>query len=99
MILTDTAINYIDGLVQERRNSIANALELRLSCTNSSIYKYIFCWLDDIIQNGRWDLVALKASKPLGHLFGEVGNITWSLKETGLHLTPSKHNADELYRE
>ena len=26
----------IDGLVQERRNSIANALELRLSCTNPS---------------------------------------------------------------
>ena len=24
----------IAGLVQERRNSIANALELRLSCTN-----------------------------------------------------------------
>ena len=28
---------YIDGFVQERRNSIANALELRLSCTNLSI--------------------------------------------------------------
>ena len=28
---------YIGGLVQERRNSIANALELRLSCTNPSI--------------------------------------------------------------
>ena len=28
---------YIDGLVQERRNSIANALELRLSCTNPSM--------------------------------------------------------------
>ena len=27
----------IDGLVQERRNSIANALELRLSCSNPSI--------------------------------------------------------------
>ena len=27
----------IDGLVQERRNSIANALALHLSCTNSSI--------------------------------------------------------------
>ena len=27
----------IDGLVQERCNSIANALELRLSCTNPSI--------------------------------------------------------------
>ena len=29
---------YIVGLVQERRNSIANTLELRLSCTNPSIY-------------------------------------------------------------
>ena len=26
-----------NGLVQERRNSIANALELRLSCTNPSM--------------------------------------------------------------
>ena len=25
---------HIDGLMQDRRNSIANALELRLSCTN-----------------------------------------------------------------
>ena len=29
---------HIDGLVQERRNSIAYALELRLSCTNPSIW-------------------------------------------------------------
>ena len=29
---------YIDGSMQERRNSIANALELRISCTNPSIY-------------------------------------------------------------
>ena len=29
---------YMDELVQERRNSIANALELHLSCTNPSIY-------------------------------------------------------------
>ena len=28
---------YVDGLVQERRNSIANALDLRLSYTNPSI--------------------------------------------------------------
>ena len=28
---------HIDGLVQERRNSIANALEFSLSCTNPSI--------------------------------------------------------------
>ena len=30
-------IFYIDGLMQERRNSIANGVELRLSCTNPSI--------------------------------------------------------------
>ena len=45
---------YIDGSVQERRNSITNALELRLSCTNPSIWcqtnfhviswKYWFNW-------------------------------------------------------
>ena len=32
--------HYIDGVVQERRNSIAGALELRLSCANPSS-----CWL------------------------------------------------------
>ena len=35
-------IQYIDGLVQERRNSIANVLELRLSCTNLLIYDILF---------------------------------------------------------
>ena len=29
-----SALFQMDGLVQERRNSIANALELHLSCTN-----------------------------------------------------------------
>ena len=32
------AIHHIDVLVQERHNSIANKLELSLSCSNSSIY-------------------------------------------------------------
>ena len=31
---------HVDGLMQERHNSIANALELRLSCTNPSIYGF-----------------------------------------------------------
>ena len=31
----------IDGLMQERRNSIANTLELSLSCTNPSAYMYV----------------------------------------------------------
>ena len=30
-------IHHIDGLVQERRNSTANALELQLSCTNPTL--------------------------------------------------------------
>ena len=33
-------IVYFDVLVQERRNSIGNALELRLSCTNPSSWYY-----------------------------------------------------------
>ena len=32
---------YIDGLVQERRNSSALAMELRLSCTNPSICNWL----------------------------------------------------------
>ena len=32
--------HYIDGLVQERRNPIANSLELRLSCTKPSIWTW-----------------------------------------------------------
>ena len=34
--------SHFDGLVQERHNSIANTLELRLSCTNPSILCSIF---------------------------------------------------------
>ena len=34
--LSDKLTGYISGLVQERYNSIADALELRLSCTNPS---------------------------------------------------------------
>ena len=33
-----TALDQIDALVQEGRNSIASAMELRLSCTNLSIW-------------------------------------------------------------
>ena len=33
----DQYLIHVGGLVQERRNSIANALELRLSCTNPSM--------------------------------------------------------------
>ena len=32
---------HIDGLVQERRNSSALAMELRLSCAKASIYEFL----------------------------------------------------------
>ena len=36
---------HVNGLVQERRNSIANALELRLSCTNPLMwYPFLMHW-------------------------------------------------------
>ena len=34
--------SHVDELMQERRNSTANALELRLSCTNPSMYSQVF---------------------------------------------------------
>ena len=41
-LLSLVLIFHIDGLVQERRNSIANALELRLSCPNPSIWNLAY---------------------------------------------------------
>ena len=40
----------IDGLVQERCNSIANALELHLSCTNPLILDLVagYCYADGL---------------------------------------------------
>ena len=44
---------YIDGLVQERHKSIANALELYLSCTNPSIW--LLSTSEATLQNmGKW---------------------------------------------
>ena len=37
LFMSMSSLHYIDGLVQERRNSSALAMELRLSCTNPSI--------------------------------------------------------------
>ena len=45
----------IDGLVQERRNSIANAMELRLSCTNPLKCKHLFTGQAmSALLSGRW---------------------------------------------
>ena len=40
---------YIDGLLQEKRNSSALAMELRLSCTKPSIHRYHALLYDGMI--------------------------------------------------
>ena len=45
MGILGSLLKHIDDLVQERRNSIANAMELRLSCTNPLI-----CWPELLIN-------------------------------------------------
>ena len=46
-----------EGLVQERRNSIANALELRLSCTNSSNGTFLKRPLVRVVLYKKWYLI------------------------------------------
>ena len=43
-----TLRHHVDGLVQGRRDSIANALELRLSCTNP--WMFILRWLSGSVH-------------------------------------------------
>ena len=61
--------SLIDGLVQERRNSIANALELRLSCTNPLLYTscVVYCVLYIIQLVCKWSMIPLLMNRS-GHL-------------------------------
>ena len=54
-----------DGLMQERCNSIANALELHLSCTNPLIYCKLNCnKLYYLAQNSSRSVIFYDASRP-----------------------------------
>ena len=44
-IMSQLTVAYFDSLVQERHTSCALVMELRLSCTNPSIYAYIQKWV------------------------------------------------------
>ena len=59
---------YFDGLEHERRNSIANALELRLSCTNPSIYTSSY----HMMTSSNGDIFRVT-----GHLCGEFTGQLW----------------------
>ena len=56
----DHAHVNINGLVQERCNSIANALELQLSCTNPLI-NWCIIWL--FVRNNEWQVIAWANTK------------------------------------
>ena len=47
--------HHINGLVQEKRNSITNALELRLSRTNPSIYNIVQVYTSNGLRHLYWD--------------------------------------------
>ena len=67
---------YIDGLVQERRNSIALAMELRLSCINPSI-----C----IVIAGQWDWEVGRWGRPYWPFFDPCRiSITFAKSKFGL---------------
>ena len=76
----------IDGLVQEGRNSIANALEFRLSCINPLILlsqSQTFCW--SFIRNGRidvkWNVMQWMNAGPI--VWPLTITITWTLDFQG----------------
>ena len=50
---------HIEGSIQERRNSITNASELRLSCTNPSIlnlWENLYIWICILNRSWHWDI-------------------------------------------
>ena len=59
---------YIDGLVQERRKSSASAMELRLPCTNPSIY----------VRSKNFCLTILSSARCQTHFANTVGLSTYS---------------------
>ena len=78
------AISCIDGLMQEKRNSIPNALELRLSSTNPSIWR---------IVSSLWSLCCVRKS-----VFGVglwTANSVWCIKLSWIFPgAPLKVNGD-----
>ena len=74
---------YINGLMQERRNSIANALELRLSRTNPSIWSTTgrchMIWRLILASTGRALITSKLTHWPLGDLNAILKNVIFNL--------------------
>ena len=81
--ISPVQISYIDRLMQERRNSITNALELHLCCTNSSIYAV---WKDaKHPHQGHHHYIAIDILVPKSFI-------------TALDCVPSRHAVTLLWR-
>ena len=70
---------HIDGLVQERRNSSANALELRLSCTDPSICETVLHVLTIAISSEWVQLEVLLALFTLANVIEHTLIALWDL--------------------
>ena len=57
--LQGTHSEYIDGVVQENRNSCALAMDLHLSCTNLSIYRLYIVYISSKLK--LWIATKIKA--------------------------------------
>ena len=66
----------IDGLVQEKHNSSANALELRLSCTNQSNYVMQYSIASLGINEGPHGPLARYAKLQVAHAPGMLGTFS-----------------------
>ena len=86
-------IFHIDGLVQERRNSSALAMGLRLSCTNPSIWIYqimfiarVKAWISSIMAKlfpafGSCQWRVMKG-QPSGKLLGKCWSLAADVSKT-----------------
>ena len=73
---------YIDGLVQERRNSSALAMELRLFCTNPSIYSHgiISVWISNRMLTKLWYEILIHSQTSTAAPLGFWERITFFIK-------------------
>ena len=93
IIFVISTATHFDGLMQERRNSIANALELHLSCTKPSIWGVIFTatHFDGLMQERRNSIanaleLRLSCTKP--SIWGLDTN-RWNLQVPNLQMSCS----------
>ena len=86
-----------DGLMQERRNSIANALQLRLSCTNPSMRLRDTHLLSQVGLYGQTDIQSLLVCQVI-EIKDRLSHSLFPTKNRGLVVEPdAKSGLQQLY--